>query len=105
MYAPEVSGTQAATTTKVDFDWIHFRYKTMPKVIYFSVQAIFVIPLVWLNAEYLTETQEGIVFAICFVAVTLLTFVSYLRTALADPGYISSLMFNKAYANNETEIS
>ena len=42
---------------------------------------------------------------ITFIAVTILTYLAYLRVALADPGYINSLMFNKAYANNETEIS
>jgi hypothetical protein len=30
----------------------------------------------------------------------------YLKAALSDPGYINSMMFNKAYQmNNETEIS
>ena len=82
-----------------------FRNKTLPKIIYFLVQAAFVIPLVVLNREFLFESNDGLIFFICFLAVCTLTFAAYLRTALADPGYINSLMFNKAYANNETEIS
>jgi hypothetical protein len=37
---------------------------------------------------------------------TALTYASYLKVALADPGVINSMMFNEAYANNnETEVS
>ena len=80
-------------TIKPSFDIIHFRYKVLPKCIYFLVQCGFIVPLVVLNKVYLFETSEGIAFTICFVALTLLTFAFYLRTALADPGYINSLMF------------
>ena len=59
--------------------------------------------LVYLNREDLFE--NNLPFTICLFAITLLTYAQYLRTALSDPGYINSLMFNKAYANNETEVS
>lgn len=49
--------------------------------------------------------NESLYLFIALGIVTLLTYMTYLRTALADPGYINSLMFNKAYANNETEVS
>ena len=65
---------------------------------------MFVPTLIYLNKEELID--DGISpILIALVIVTILTYLIYLRTALADPGYINSLMFNKAYANNETEVS
>ena len=38
--------------------------------------------------------------------VTVITFWLYLKSATQDPGYIHSMMFNKAYLQNqETEVS
>ena len=87
------------------FDLVHFKNKILPKIVYFTVHASFVIPTIVLNSDYLTKTTEGQVFLSIFIVVSLLTYGSYLRVALADPGYINSLMFNKAYANNETDVS
>jgi hypothetical protein len=64
---------------------------------------IFVPALIYLNIDELMN--ESLYLFIALGIVTLLTYMTYLRTALADPGYINSLMFNKAYANNETEVS
>ena len=63
------------------------------------------VPLIYFNREYLIQ-GEGIIFAVVFFIVTALTYFQYLRTALADPGFINSMLFNKAYQhNNETEVS
>lgn len=77
----------------------------MPKLFYFVVQFSLIVPLIVQNIQYLTETKQGIAFFVCFGLVTLLTFTAYLRVAFSDPGFINSLMFKKAYANNETELS
>ena len=78
----------------------------LPKVAYFSLNISFMIPLVYFNRSFLFEERSGLLFAICFFAITALTFFQYLRTALADPGFINSMLFNKAYQhNNETEVS
>mmetsp|Transcript_6038 Transcript_6038/g.10250 ORF Transcript_6038/g.10250 Transcript_6038/m.10250 type:complete len:147 (-) Transcript_6038:465-905(-) len=85
-------------------------------MVYFLVQTVFVTPLVLLNKDYIfSQGQEeevflgrhqGIVFGVCLLIVTALTFLQYLRAALQDPGFINSMMFSKAYQNNnETEIS
>ena len=79
------------------------RYKTLPKIVYFVTQLGFTIPLLVYNWTYLKD--EGLKILVPFLVVTVLTYAAYLRAALSDPGYINSMMFNKAYANNETEIS
>jgi hypothetical protein len=100
-------------------DLVYFRYKIMTKVFYFMVYFGFTVPLVYMNRDYLFENApfdptgdeveldgEGTIFFVFLVIVTVLNIAMYLRTALADPGYINSMMFNKAYLmNNETEIS
>lgn len=106
-----------AEAKKHEFDYIKFRYskylflpltriEILPKVAYFSLNISFIVPLVYFNRTFLFEERGGILFAISFFAITALTFFQYLRTALADPGFINSMLFNKAYQhNNETEVS
>lgn len=43
-------------------------------------------------------------YLIVYMIVSLLTYASYLRVALQDPGYIKTVMFNKAY-QAETEVN
>lgn len=91
---PSVTNQPAeASTQSKPFDPIHFRYKVMPKAVYFIVQASFIIPLLVLNGDKLTKSNDGVGLFIAFIVVTLLTFASYLRVAFTDPGYINSLMF------------
>ena len=69
---------------------------------YFAVHLCILTPLILLNWDYL---KSDILFSLSFLIVSILTYTFYLKSALSDPGYINSLMFNKAYANNETEMS
>ena len=91
---------------KCEFDLFHFQNKVLPKIVYFVVQFSFIIPIVAYSKDYLFNDREGIIMFILLVLSTILTYASYLKVALADPGVINSMMFNEAYANNnETEVS
>lgn len=92
-------------TIKCEFDLTHLYHKVLPKLIYFAFQFAFCIPLVWFNRTWLFYEQEGMIFCALFFISTTLTFATYLKVSLADPGFINSMMFNEAYANNETEVS
>jgi hypothetical protein len=81
---------------------MHLRFKVLPKVVYFLVHVSLLSPLLAFNWHFL---KSDLWFTSAFVVVSLLTYYFYLKVALSDPGYINSLMFNKAYANNETEMS
>lgn len=71
------------------------------------------VPLIIYNKDFLFGINDdgdlneinvgGIIFAIFFFLISILNYYQYLKTATADPGFINSMMFNKAY--NETEIS
>jgi len=102
---PQPSPTQNKKI-KCEFDLFHFQNKVLPKLVYFIVQLSFLIPLIIYSKEYLFQSQEGIIMTILLFISTVLTYASYLKVALADPGVINSMMFNEAYANNnETEVS
>ena len=93
---------------------VRIRHKILPKCVYFFVQFIFFVPCIYLNIEFLVSVREGEdsffkkyegpILLAATILFTILTFVSYLKVALADPGYINSMMFSKAY-NYETELS
>ena len=72
---------------------------------YFIVNLSFLIPIIVYSKHYLFEDSEGIIMFILLCISTILTYISYLKVSLADPGIINSMMFNEAYANNETEVS
>ena len=77
----------------------------LPKLVYFIVNLSFLIPIIAYSKEYLFHDSEGIIILILLGVSTLLTYISYLKVALADPGIINSMMFNEAYNQNETEVS
>lgn len=73
----------------------------MPKFFYFLVNFALLIPLVYFNFD---KFKSNPLFTGFYIFVTLLTYILYFQAALSDPGYINSIMFNKAYQhNNETE--
>jgi len=102
----EPEAPQQNKKIKCEFDLFHFQNKVLPKLIYFIVQLSFLIPIIIYSKNYLFYQQEGIIMCILLFVSTALTYASYLKVALADPGVINSMMFNEAYANNnETEVS
>ena len=72
---------------------------------YFAFQLAFMVPTVLYNINWLLDENDGRVILALFVISTILTLFSYLKVSLSDPGFINSMMFNEAYANNETEVS
>ena len=66
----------------------------MPKFFYFLVNFGLLVPLFYFNYEKL---RKNLVFTIIYILITIVTWLCYFRAALSDPGYINSIMFNKAY--------
>lgn len=93
----QLEAQQSQGGFKIEFNYIHFRYKIVPRIFYFIVQFSFIIPLIYLNREEIVSDSSNLTFLIAFVVISLLTYAQYLRTALADPGIINSMNFNKAY--------
>jgi len=59
---------------KCEFNYLHFRYKTLPKIFYFIVQLSFLVPLIYLNREELVSDGQNTAFLIFFFVITLLTY-------------------------------